>query len=146
MDNSQIIKAEKNTNIKVNSREKFKIIIFIKDLIFILDTYLINFPKKEIELKKKIMEKAYDLLDLASYANVTKDPRKRLELQENCVANLKVIDILLNLCYDKHIINNKQYLKFGERLDTLLRYFAGWINMSQRQLASTTSANGDGDF
>ena len=43
------------------------------------------------------------------------------------VAKVKIIDFLLNLCYEKQIINSKKYVKFGEKMDDILKYTLGWI-------------------
>ena len=42
------------------------------------------------------------------------------------IAKLKIIDFLINLCYDKQIINSKKYFKFGEKIDDISKYIAGW--------------------
>lgn len=107
--------------------EKFKIIDFIRQLIINIDSNLDNFPKKDIELKNRIRNNSYDLLEIAYKANVTKDNEYKERLLEELVAKVKVIDFLLNLCYDKQIINNKKYIKFGERMDDILKYTLGWI-------------------
>ena len=35
---------------------------------------------------------------------------------------------MFNLCYEKEIINAKKYMKFGERLDMIVRYIVAWKN------------------
>ena len=50
--------------------EKFKIIQFIRELIVTIDNELDNFPKKDIELKNRIRNSSYDILELAYQANV----------------------------------------------------------------------------
>ena len=107
--------------------EKFKIINFIRQLIIHIDNNLDNFPKKDIELKNRIRNNSYDLLELAYKANVTKDDNYKEALLEEIIAKVKIIDFLLNLCYDKQIINNKRYVKFGEKMDDILKYTLGWI-------------------
>ena len=42
------------------------------------------------------------------------------------IAKVKVIDFLLNMCYDKQIINSKRYVKFGTKLDDIIKYASGW--------------------
>lgn len=93
--------------------EKFKIIDFIRQLIIYIDKNLDNFPKKDIELKNRIRNNSYDLLELAYKANVTKDDTYKVRLLEEVIAKVKIVDFLLNLCYDKQIINQKKYIKFG---------------------------------
>jgi hypothetical protein len=104
--------------------EKFKVINFIRELIVYVDNNLDNFPKKDIELKNRIRNITYDLLELSYIANITKDEKE--SYIEQIIAKVKVVDFLLNLCYDKQIINSKKYTKFGEKLDDILKYAIGW--------------------
>ena len=104
--------------------EKFKVIYFIRELVIYIDKYLDNFPKKDIEIKNRIRNISYDLLELAYKANITKE--NKIEYINDIIAKIKVLDFLLNLCYDKEIINMKRYTKFGEKLDDILKYSIGW--------------------
>lgn len=108
-------------------QEKFKVINFIRELIVYIDNNLDNFPKKDIELKNRIRNNSYDLLELAYEANITSDDKYKKHLLEQTMAKIKIIDFLLNLCYDKQIINSKKYVKFGEKMDDILKYTIGWI-------------------
>lgn len=116
-------------------QEKFKVLNLIKDLIVYIDQSVLNFPKKEMELKHKIKETAYNLLLLSYEANNTSNVQRRIELQEKSIAYIKYLDFLFNLCYDKQIINGKKYLKFGERLDMIIRYIGGWVNVTREERA-----------
>ena len=51
--------------------EKFKIINFIRELIINIDKNLDNFPKKDIELKNRLRNNSYDLLEISYKANST---------------------------------------------------------------------------
>ena len=116
--------------------EKFKIIDFEKELINTIDKYLVNFPNKEKELKAKIVNSAYELLLISYEANTTTNIKKRLDFQEKGIALIKFLDYLINICYEKQIINGKRYLKFGESLDNILKYFTGWLNSTKRELGN----------
>ncbi|MDO4392589.1 MAG: four helix bundle protein [Clostridium sp.] len=105
--------------------EKFKVINYIRELIVYMDAHLNNFPKKDIEIKSKLKEQSYELLELAYKANLTSQ-EKRESLIEDIIAKVKLIDFLLNLCYDKEIINSKRYVKFGQKLDDIIKYATGW--------------------
>ena len=111
--------------------EKFKIVNLVKDLIIAIDKNLVNFPKKEIELKQEIKKSAYELLAIVSEANITTNIHKREDLQEKAIAKLKYIDFLINVCYDKKIVNGKRYLKFGENIDNIIRYVLAWKNSNK---------------
>ena len=60
--------------------EKFKVIQFIRELLITIDKEMDNFPKKDIELKKRIRSNSYDLLEISYEANSIEDitEKKRL--------------------------------------------------------------------
>lgn len=104
--------------------EKFQVINFIRELVVYIDKHMENFPRKEIEIKNRIRNTSYDLLEVAYMANIT-NQNKEVYI-EQIIVKVKIIDFLLNLCYDKQIINYKRYVKFGEKLDDILKYTIGW--------------------
>lgn len=108
--------------------EKFKIIDYIRNLLIYIDKELDNFPKKDIEIKQRIRNTGFDLLELAYQANTTSKKENKKELIELIFAKVKILDFLLNLCYDKQIINSKKYVKFGAKLDDIVKYSVGWKN------------------
>lgn len=108
-------------------QEKFKIIQFIRELILCVDQNLDNFPKKDIELKNRIRNISYDLLEIAYEANTTSKKEKKIDLLEKLVSKLKILDFLLNICYEKMIINSKKFTKFGEKIDDIAKFTVGWI-------------------
>lgn len=72
--------------------EKFRIIQFIRELIINIDKNLDNFPKKDIELKNRIRNISYDLLEISYMANTTGEKEKKIELLYKLIAKLKVVD------------------------------------------------------
>lgn len=110
--------------------EKFKVINFIRELIVYIDKYLTNFPRKDIEIKNRIKNISFDMLELDYKANITNDEKDRNNYIEDIIVKVKILDFLLNMCYDKEIINMKKYLKFGEKMDDILKYLLGWKKMS----------------
>ena len=107
--------------------EKFKILQFIRGLIITIDKEMDNFPKKDIELKNRIRNNSYDILELAYEANNCEDVKTKISLLKKVIAKLKIVDFLLNVSYDKQIINERRYLKFANRIDDILKYIVGWI-------------------
>mgnify|MGYP001851843227 CR=1 FL=1 len=107
-------------------KEKFVVINCIRELILNIDKYLVNFPKRDIEIKQQISIISKEMLLLAYEANASENKEKRKDIQEKIIARLKYLDFLINLCYDKQIINGKRYLKFGESIDYILKYANGW--------------------
>lgn len=106
--------------------EKFKVIQFIRELILKIDKELDNFPKKDIEIKVRIRNASFDLLEIVYKANVTENENYKKRLLEEAFAKVKLIDFLINLSYDRELIPNKRYLKLGFTLDDITKYLAGW--------------------
>ena len=114
-------------------QEKFKVIGYIRNLINNVDKNLENFPKKDIEIKNRIRNSSYDLLELAYEANTTEDDEIKISIINKCIAKAKIIDFLVNLSYEKQIINNKLYIKFGESIDEIIKYLVGWKKSIKNQ-------------
>ena len=60
--------------------EKFRIIQFIRELIINIDKNLDNFPKKDIELKNRIRNISYDLLEISYMVNTAREKEKKIDL------------------------------------------------------------------
>ena len=67
------------------------------------------------------------------YVKIRKKIEKIQEKLEEEIENeqieekIKVVDFLLNLSYEKQIITEKKYYKFGNKLDDIIKYTIGWI-------------------
>ena len=108
--------------------EKFKVINFIRELLIMIDKEMDNFPKKDIELKNRIRNNSFDILEIVYEANSVQDIEKKKELLLIIFAKIKVIDFLLNLSSDKKLITIKKYYKFANKVDDILKYLTGWMN------------------
>ena len=107
--------------------EKFKVINYIRELLILIDKELENFPKKNIELKNRIKINSFDILEIAYEANSIQNLKNKKELLQKLFAKIKVIDFLLNLCYEKQLITEKKYYKFANKIDDILKYSTGWL-------------------
>ena len=108
--------------------EKFKVINYIRNLLVVIDNELDNFPKKDIEIKNRIRNNSYDLLEIVYYANNIQDKLQKKNMLDQAIAKIKILDFLINLCYDKKMINTKKYIKFGNKMDEIIKYLIGWKN------------------
>ena len=107
-------------------QEKFKVIGYIRNLINNVDKNLENFTKNDIEIKNRIRNAIYYLLEISYEANTTEEITAKISIINKCIAKAKIIDFLVNLSYEKQIINNKRYIKFGESIDEIVKYLVGW--------------------
>lgn len=106
--------------------EKFKVIQFTRELIVKVDLELENFPKKDIDIKVRIRNEGYNLLEILYRANTTKDNNCKIQLLDEGIAKVKIIDFLINLSYDKKLIPNKKYIKLGNIINDISKYLIGW--------------------
>ena len=112
--------------------EKFKTLQFIREFIVKAEKELDNFPKKDIEIKRKIKENAYELLEIIYEVNITEDNIKKVDLLEKGIAKIKSIDFLINLSYDKQLMPQKRYIKLSEKLDDIVKYISGLLKKSKQ--------------
>lgn len=61
-------------------KDKFYIINLIKNLINDFDKYLVCFPNRNIEFKRKIMNASYDMLMILYEVNTTYNIDKRIDI------------------------------------------------------------------
>ena len=106
--------------------EKFKVIQFTRDLIVRVDLELENFPQKDIDIKIRIRNEGYNLLEILYKANTTNDNKYKIQLLDEAIVKIKIIDFLINLSYDKKLIPNKKYLKLGNIINDISKYLIGW--------------------
>lgn len=108
--------------------EKFKVIQFTKEFIIEIEKELENFPKKDLEIKTKIINNCFEVLEILYEVNtVIGENRLKKDLLEKAIAKIKLIDFLINLSYDRKLISSKKYLRFGEKIDNIIKYIVGWI-------------------
>lgn len=109
-------------------KEKFLVIDNTRTLILNIEIELENFPKKDIEIKNRLRNNAYDLLELEYEANETKNLKLKAELLDKIKAKIKTIDFLLNMSLDKKLITERKYLKLGRNMEDILKFSTGWQN------------------
>ena len=107
--------------------EKFKILQFIRDFIIAVDKELENFPKRDMEIKSRIINLVYDILELAYEANTTHNLEHKKHLLVKIISKVKVIDFLLSRACDKKNISEKKYCKLGLRLGDIAKYSNSWL-------------------
>ena len=106
--------------------EKFKVIDFIRMFIKSISINLDSFPKQEIELKERIKNNSYDILEIAYEANCCEDVELKINLINKMLSKIKVIDFLLDLAVDINVLPNKKYMKLANRLGDIEKYSASW--------------------
>ena len=115
-------------------------LLLIIVVIIIIATIIVKYGMKMIEQSKiqdlrtnmlLIQADAKKDLEEVCFQTVNLNENKEEDLTKisiinKCIAKAKVIDFLVNLSYEKQIINHKRYIKFGESIDEIVKYLVGW--------------------
>ena len=80
-----------------------------------------NYPHKEIELKSKIINTSYDILENIYISNIEKQNKKYI------IPKLQMLDYYLKISYEKKIINKRKYEVISYYLLEIIKMIYGWI-------------------
>ncbi len=103
--------------------DKLLIITKLKKTIEYVDKHLDNFPHKHIELKIRIIDALYELLESAYFANIVED---RYDKQSYCIVKIQMIDYYLKRSYKKEIISKKTYESLSKHLLEINKMLYSW--------------------
>lgn len=107
-------------------KDKLLIITKIKNTIEYIDKTISNFPNKERDLKSRIINTMYNLLENTYYGNINKDNIRR-EYQNKIVIDLRMLDYYLKLSMNKKIISLKKYTNIGNFLLEINDLIVVWV-------------------
>lgn len=107
-------------------KDKLLIITKIKNTIEYIDKTISNFPNKERDLKSRIINTMYNLLEDTYYGNLNKDNIRR-EYQNKIVIDLRMLDYYLKLSMNKKIISLKKYTNTGNFLLGINDLIVIWV-------------------
>ena len=105
---------------------KFLIGKNIKEFIFLLDDYLLNYPKKYFELRNRLVNDSYKLLELVYLANYSSN-LERKEFQIEALTRINLIDFYLESSFRNKIISSNQCVKLSNKLLVINKMLYKWI-------------------
>ena len=115
----------------MNKDDKFKITRYIKDFILSLDEYLVNYPKREFELRNRLIYDSYELLELVYEANYL-ELDKRKSIQIKCMMKINLIDFYIESSFKKRIISENQSIKLSRKLLNINKMMYSWISYESK--------------
>lgn len=104
-------------------QDKLLISVKIKKTIIYIEKILENYPHSENVLKNKIIDTAYELLELTFKANIYKD----LSYMKNIIVNIRMLEFYIKKSLDKKIINYKKYEVLGNHFLEINKMVNSWI-------------------
>ena len=111
--------------------DNLNVIINLKKTIIYLDKIVVNFPGNERELKDKIREAMYDILEFLYLASDFKKQRKEYLIK--AIVKIKMMDFYLKISADKKYISYKKYQKVSLHLLDELKQIYGWMRNEEKE-------------
>lgn len=105
---------------------KFLLANETKNFILSLDSILINYPKKDIIIKKRIINTSFELLELVYLANNKIDNKENIKYE--CLSKISMIDFYFEYSYKKNYISLKNLNTYIFNLTKINKMLHGWIN------------------
>lgn len=105
------------------NNDRFKVINNIKLFIKYVDNIIVNYPRCSFNLKNRLENTCYDVLELLFLANIIKDGQL---YQRQIISKINMLDFYLELSYDKKYISLKALNKGIRQLDTISKMILGW--------------------
>ena len=104
---------------------KFLLANEIKKFILSLDSILINYPKKDIIIKKRIINTLFELLELVYLAN--NKTYDKINIKYECLSKISMIDFYFEYSYKKNYISLKKLNSYLFSLTKINKMLYGWI-------------------
>ena len=101
-------------------KNEYLIVKNIKEFILSLDNFLSNYPRKEYELRNRLVNTSYDLLELVYRSNYKKDYLDRIS------SLISMLDFYLELSFKKKIINEKRVMNMSNKLLIINKMVYKW--------------------
>lgn len=108
-----------------------KIILRVKKTIIYTEKVLINFPKKDIVLKNKIIDSFYNILE--DTYKIYIDSNKNL-LIKNILIRIRMLDFYLQISLDKELISRKNIKNISLNLRDITSMYYAWLNYNNEKI------------
>ena len=98
-------------------------------IVLIIDKYeniIINLDNNYKDLKNRIINTMYDILDNIYYCNLL-EINKRKNYQRKIIVKIKMLDYYFGKLYKKKLLKDNQYNDISKRLLILLKLTLGWM-------------------
>lgn len=111
-------------------KDNLLIITRIKKTIEYVNKTLNNFPNKDIELKRHIID---DLFMMLEYCYLANNDYEKSKYQTYAMVKISLIDYYLKLSYKKSLISKKQYETLSKHLLEINKMIRAWKNNETKE-------------
>ena len=110
-----------------NNNNNFLIIKEIKIFIRSIDNIIINYPRKELVIKNRLLNDSLDILESIYLANYHKNIDKKQEIQMIILSKISMLDFYLERSYENKYISEKVCINRFNHLIKITKMINKWI-------------------
>lgn len=105
----------------------FLIVKNMKIFIQSIDNIIVNYPKKEMIIKNRLLNDSLDILELIYLANYHKEVNKKKDIQMKILSKISMLDFYLERSYLNKYISEKVFQNKANQLNKIIKMVHGWI-------------------
>lgn len=109
--------------------DRFLVVRYMKNFICDIENMVINFPRKDLIIKNRVISDSLDILELIYLANSADDNK---ELRVRILSKLSMLDFYLERSYKNKIISEKVFNKKSNELAHITKLIYGWIRSESK--------------
>ena len=110
-----------------NNNNNFLIIKEMKIFIRSIDNIIINYPRKELVIKNRLLNDSLDILENIYLANYHKNIDKKQEIQMIILSKISMVDFYLERSYENKYISEKICINRCNHLTKITKMINKWI-------------------
>ena len=111
---------------------EFLIVKNMKIFINSIDNIIVNYPRKEMIIKTRLLNDSLDILENIYLANYYKDKNKRIDLQIKVLSKISMLDYYLERSYNNKYISEKVCINKCNQLSKITKLINGQIKSESK--------------
>lgn len=110
-----------------NDSREFLIVKRLKEFCLSIDSIVINFPKKELLIRERLLNDSLEILYDVFYVNLDKNIDSRNNYKKRIISKFNMLDFYVEYLFKKNIINKKVCEKVCRELNEMCKMIYGWL-------------------
>lgn len=112
---------------KLDDNNNFQIIGRLKNFCFKVRKIVINFPKKELIIKDRIIGDTMDILEEVYYINTIRRNNVTNNDKARLISKLNMLDFYIYYIYKNNVINEKSFKELSDEITSITKILYKWV-------------------
>lgn len=110
-----------------NNHNNLLVINRLKNFCFKVREIVINFPKKELLIKDKIISDSLDIIEEVYYINTLRRNNVNKSDKARLISKLNMLDFYIYYIYKNNIINEKTFNNLSKEITEITKILYKWV-------------------